>query len=91
MLVIATNTVANTLTVVRAQNGTTAIAHNMGATITIWEPEPQISEEVTRQCALLYQRRGSFDQTVITGVATVTYPRDLLAALYDVLQEFNNQ
>lgn len=91
MLVVATDTTANTLTVVRAQNGTTAAQHAAGTAITIWEPEEQITQEVTRQATLLYQRRGAFDQMTITGIGATQYPRDLISSLYDVLQEFNNQ
>lgn len=91
MLVLATDATLNTLTVQRGTNGTAAVTHNAGTAITIWEPQEQIVGVATRQACLLYARRGAFDQMTIEGVATTTYPRDLIREIYDVLQEFNNQ
>lgn len=88
MLVYATDTTAKTLTVRRGQNGSTAAVHALNAPISIWEWEPDIVQAATRQADLLYARRGSFMQTEVSGVATATYPRDLLAELYATMQRF---
>lgn len=89
--VYATSTVANTLSVRRGANGTTAAQHAKNTAISIWEPEPDIVDECTRQVCLWYARRGSFEQVTVAGVATAVYPRDLQAGLYAALQGYENQ
>lgn len=88
MLVMATDSTANTLTVRRGVNGSTAAAHALATPISIWEWEPDIVQAATRQAALLYARRGSFTSMEVAGAATATYPRDLLAELYATMQRF---
>lgn len=90
-LIYATNTNTNTLSVQGAQRGTTAAAHAQNATILTWYPEPSLVQEVTRQAALMYTRRGAFEKVTVNDVATVVYPADLEAQLWGALQEFNNE
>lgn len=86
--VTATNTTNNTATVRRAANGSTAAAHNNGATVSVWYPETVITRITARQAAALYARRGAFEGAVMTEVGIVTYPADLLSELVGVLSEF---
>lgn len=88
MEVAATNTSTNTLSVLRGMRGTTGATHSNGTTIYIWEPEESISYEATRQTALLYARRGAFNE-VTSGAANITYPSDLLASLLATVQQYN--
>ena len=50
---------ANTLTVVRGANGTTAVSHNAGSTIDVYEYPGPISEAAIIQAARLWKRRDS--------------------------------
>ncbi len=85
---VATST--KTLTVRRGMNGTTAAAHNNGTAIYIFEPEEDIVNCATRQAALLYARRGSYQQvTTFPDGVSVTYPSDLLAEIRATIQHFN--
>lgn len=90
MDVIAADEATMTLTLRRGIRGSTAVAHTVGSTIQLWYPEDDVVQEATRQAALLYARRGAFQQTTISpdGV-TVSYPSDLLASLRAMIQRFN--
>lgn len=90
ILVMATDTTTNILSVRRGQNGTTAASHNEDTPIYIWYPEPSLVQEVTRQAALLYSRRGAFEKVTVNQVATIMYPPDLEGQLLGALQEYNN-
>jgi len=84
------DTATKTLYVMRGANGTTAAAHTLGTAILVWEPEEDIAGEVTRQAALLYARRGSYEQvTTLPDGVSITYPSDLLPALKAAVQRFN--
>ncbi len=90
MDVIAADATTMTLTLRRGIRGSSAAAHTIGSTILLWYPEDDVVQEATRQAALLYSRRGAFQQTTISpdGV-TVSYPSDLLASLRAMIQRFN--
>lgn len=90
--VIDTNTDTNVLTVLRGQNGTTAIAHTTDdPDIDVFYPEDSIARVTARQAALLYARRGAFEVTQSDGMGgQTTYPQDLLRELNGVIQEYIN-
>ena len=89
-LMEVTNTSANTtdLNVIRGAQGTTAVAHNNGTAIKVFEPEEDIQGVATDQAALLYARRGSYTEVQAGGVI-VSYPSDLLASLRAAVQKYN--
>lgn len=91
LLVMTTDDVANTLSVLRGQNGTTATTHANGAAITIWYPQEDVMDVVSRQAAYFYARRGAYEETVVQNVATAVYPRDMVAELLATLQAYNNE
>lgn len=90
MDVVAADDTTKTLTLRRGIRGSIAATHTVGSTILLWYPEDDVVQEATRQAALLYSRRGAFQQTTISpdGV-TVSYPSDLLASLRAMIQRFN--
>jgi hypothetical protein len=92
MRITATDTATNTLTVLREQNGTTAIAHTTDTPdINVFYPEESINRVTTRQAAFLYARRGAFEASQSDGMGgQTTYPQDLLNELNGVLQEYVN-
>ncbi len=85
ILVTGTDTTANTATTVRGVNGSTAAAHANGTAISVWNIEPEMREEATRQVALMYARRGAYTAQ-ITEFGTVQYPVDLLTSARAALQ-----
>lgn len=90
MEVVAVDTTTKTLTLIRGARGTTAVAHDAGAAIRIWEVEEDIVNCATRQACLLYARRGSYQQiTTFPDGINVTYPSDLLAEVRATVQRFN--
>lgn len=90
MRVVGVNNVANTLTVRRAQNGTTTAIHAKDATISVFYPEHGIRQAVAAQAAMFYERRGSFNDTSFDGMTMTKFPTDLIPQLYGVLQEYVN-
>lgn len=90
MDVTAADSATMTLTLRRGIRGSTAATHLINTPILLWYPEDDVVQEATRQAALLYSRRGAFQQTTISpdGV-TVSYPSDLLASLRAMIQRFN--
>lgn len=91
MLVAGTDIAGESLNVRRAQNGTTAVGHAQGTKINIWYPEEDVMDTVSRQAAYFYARRGSYESTVISGVATSTYPSDMVNELYAMLEGYQNE
>jgi hypothetical protein len=88
MDVTAVDTGANTLTVRRGVNGTTAAAHAVNADINVYQIPETIRRITARQAALLYRRQGAFQVETLDGVGAISYPQDLLSELRGVLQEF---
>lgn len=88
--VTATNTTANTATVQRGVNGSTKASHDPAATVEVYYPPDDIRQVVARQAALLYSRRGSFEQTQIFGAGVTTYPPDLLPELVNAMQRYSH-
>lgn len=88
--IVKTDTVTNTLTMIRGARGTTAAAHTAGTAIQIWETEEDVTNMATRQVGLLYARRGAYQQvTSYPDGVNVTYPSDLLAEIRATVQRFN--
>lgn len=91
MDVIGADSTAMTLTIRRGVRGSTAATHTVGSPIILWYPEDDVVHEATRQAALLYSRRGAFQQTTISPEGlVVSYPSDLLASLRAMIQRFNS-
>lgn len=89
MEITKVDTTTKTLYVLRGMNGTAADSHVLGTAIKIWEPEQDIMNMATRQAALLYARRGSFQQmTTLPEGITITYPADLLMEIKDTVHTY---
>jgi len=86
--VTAVNTTTNTLTVRRGENGTTAAAHGGASTVSSFYWEPDVRGVVARQAALMYSRRGAFEQVNVLQEGVYTYPPDLLPELRSVMQQY---
>lgn len=84
MLVIATNTTTNAVTVKRGELGTTASVHLENDVVSRYDVEPIISGVVARQVGQLYARRGAYDGQAGDGL-NVTYPPDLLSEMKNIL------
>lgn len=88
MDVVSVDPVANDLTVLRGVRGTASVSHSATLPIRIWEPEEDVANMATRQAALLYARKGSFQQIKAGGIV-VSYPPDLLDEIRNTVQRFN--
>ena len=77
--VSVTDIAANTATVRRGVNGSTAAAHNNGTAVEVWQTEDVIRRAVARQSAFMYARRGAYESTSISDAGIVNFPSDLLA------------
>ena len=84
--VTATDTATNALTVVRAENGSTAAAHALDADIELYYPIPAVRGVVARQAGALYSRKSSFANRAILGDGVYDYPPDLLYELRNVVR-----
>lgn len=91
LLVMVTDDVANTLSVLRGQNGTTATSHAQNAAINIWYPQEDVMDTVSRQAAYFYARRGAYEEQYVQNVATAVYPKDMVSELLATLQAYNNE
>ena len=74
--VLAVDAETNTLRVRRGVNGSIAAAHESGAVIDVWTPDPVVNRAAIRWVALLYARRGAFEEIAIDGVVRVMFPKD---------------
>lgn len=79
--VTATDTTANTATVRRGVNGTTAAAHVATTAVEVFQVEEPIRRVTARQAAFLYARRGAYESTSITDAGILNFPSDLLSEL----------
>lgn len=87
--VTATNTTTNAVTVRRGVNGSTAAAHVIGDTVSVWQVEEPIRRVVARQAALIYARRGAYEVVGANDLGTeIRYPQDLLTELRATLQDY---
>lgn len=76
MYVTAVNNIANTLTVQRAYNGTTAAAHTQDKKIYIYRPMENIVFATIRMVAWRYRQKDAdtFDRTAILGTGVQIIP-----------------
>lgn len=88
MDVLDTNATANTLTVLRGVNGTTAAAHANGADIDVYQVDHIVRRATARQAAMLVARRGAFQQEEFDGARVTSYPPDLLTELADIVMAY---
>ncbi len=87
MLVVATNTTTNVCTVVRGYNGSTASAHVSTTAVYTYEVDDSINRAVSRQVGLMYARRGSYENSTITDLTTVSFPADVLLEWRAIMNE----
>lgn len=85
MEVISTDISAQTATVRRGVNGSTAATHAIGDDVYVWMVEEPVKREVARQAGMLNARRGAYSTVDITALGEVRYPADLLTSLRAVL------
>jgi hypothetical protein len=90
MDVIATNITTNTVTVRRGVNGSTAATHAIADVVSVYLVDENIRRAVTRQVAFLYARKGAFDTVRISDFSTVTFPKDILDEVNNLLGLFAN-
>jgi len=89
MDITAADATTKSLTLRRGIRGSTAAAHTVGSVISLWYPEDDIANAATRQAALLYARRGAYQQvTTYPDGVSVSYPSDLLAEIRATIQRF---
>lgn len=89
MALLAVNATANTLTVARAQHGTTAAAHTAGTILYTWNTEALIREACAELAAYLFKRAGRYEDTVIDAAGTAfRMPKDLPARVVGLLSYF---
>lgn len=91
ILVLATDTTLNTLSVRRGMNGTTAVSHALNTSIKVWYPEEDVMDTVSRQAAYFYARRGAYEAVSISGIAVAVYPPDMVDELWAMLQGYQNE
>jgi hypothetical protein len=80
MTVLSVDSDANTLTVQRGANGSTAATHDEEAAISVWQAMHQIQRVVARSAAFLVKRRSQFERVqfeTASGVVTQEFPADL--------------
>ncbi len=90
LTVEAVNTTTNVLTVRRGQRGSPAAAHAQATPIGIWRPDPLIQRAANRWLALVYARRGQFQQVTYDGLATVEFPADIPDEVGHILDGFRH-
>jgi hypothetical protein len=86
--VSATDTTADTATVRRGANGSTAAVHSLGDTVYAFQVEEPIRRVVARQAGMMYARRGAYEASRLDGIGQVNYPQDLLRELAAVVSEY---
>jgi hypothetical protein len=90
MDVIATDIITNTVTVIRGVNGSTAATHLISAPVAVYQVDEAIRRAVVRQVAFQYARQGAFDTVRISDFSTVTFPKDILDEVNNLLGLFAN-
>ncbi len=79
----------NELTIVRAENGTTAATHANAIPISIWYPDPAIRRITTRIVAQWTARRANFASAIFDGFAVTSFPADLPPEAINTLNAFS--
>lgn len=90
MLVISTVTGTNTVNVIRGWNGSTAAAHLVGATVSVYQVEDNIRRATIRQVGLQYARQGAYNGRNVSDAASAEFPSDTLQEFNGLLQMFSN-
>jgi hypothetical protein len=90
MEIMATDTGTNTLTVRRGQRGTTAATHLISAAISVWNPEPDVVQALTRWACYGFARKGAFEESVITDLGQISYPADAPRQVRHIAQGYAN-
>lgn len=88
MQVRKVNTSTNTLSVVRAVNGTEVAPHSTNAAIDLWRADEGIRTGVTRWTAMMYQRRAQFSRREIEGMNAKEFPTDMPGELKRILEQY---
>ena len=78
---------ANTLTVIRGVNGTTAAAHVQNTAVEVFRVHDPVRRAVARQAAFLYARRGAYESSSVSDLGVVNFPSDLLAEFRHIMME----
>ncbi len=94
MHLVAANSAANTLTVVRGVNGSNAAPHNAGAAISVYVPPADIAEVALRWAGWLYKMEDAADlggvttESALGGIRVpAAIPSDLVTALANLRHE----
>ncbi|MHC5061990.1 MAG: hypothetical protein ACYTFK_13000 [Planctomycetota bacterium] len=90
MSVRAVSTDNGTLSVMRAQRGTTAAGHGTLTTIYNWSGAQAAQDFVTRAAALQYRRRGEFIDTKVEGITEIHWPTAQTMPEYRILLQLHN-
>lgn len=92
--VVAVDTTAHTLTVIRGARGSTAAAHVINTPISIYYPEPDIVRCAIRWCSYLYQRRAVYESVSIqlgsAGQYSAVMPMDVPEECQNILRQYTN-
>ena len=87
LLVTATNTTTNVVTVQRGVNGSTAAGHSTGDDVDVWQVEEVVRDAVAKQAGLKYERRGAYTTVEVQGMSEVRFPSDVMQEVWAVVQE----
>lgn len=90
MLVVSTVTGTNTVNVIRGYNGSTAAAHLISASISVYQVDEAIKRATLRQVNMQYARQGSYDARKQTDAGVIDFPKDTLDEFNGLLQLFAN-
>lgn len=89
MNVIAVNDATNVITVEeRGANGTTAATHSNAAAVSVWQIETPVRNAVARQVGLALSRDGSYTSMELTDAGAITYPKDWLWEVRNVMDRY---
>lgn len=82
----------STLTVIRGQRGTTAVAHDKDDLIRIFYPQPDVVKAFTRWMAYAYQRRVVYESTTINAANTYVsvMPQDIPDEVAATIRMYRN-
>jgi len=82
----AKDTSGNTLTVIRAANGSTAATHSSAATIYVYQPPADVVEAIIHWTSYLYARKDT-DEYVVTEYGTKRTPEGVPQSVQDTIDK----
>jgi hypothetical protein len=88
--VMAVDTSANTLTVRRGVNGSTAAEHAATTGIDTWQADAQAMRAIQRWTGLLFVRRGAYETVSFDGMAQVQFPTDVPDEVAQIARTFRS-